>query len=172
MLKAEWRSEAILIQLCDTFFNRTPECIDEVPFMMVMPLLPLINPGNTEISNRMIEYIHQHTGCQIFYPPFERFVCQPPSYFIRGSSASNVIAAGKHLIVNFVWMQYNFKGLTVLQVNFDVPRPFYLDDEKVEQWRKEFHVDVTVEDKDSAHNLQQVFFKWIFLSIIGCSALF
>lgn len=77
-------------------------------FTIAVTILPLINPWNSEISHWLIEHIYELTGCRVYYPPKEKFSDQPPSYFIKGSTAAGVLQAGRFLMVIFLNLYYIF----------------------------------------------------------------
>lgn len=104
MLKTEWRNEDALFNFCDEFLslhNSLMFSTNNVDvFTMALTILPIVNPWNPEISHWLIEHIFDVTGCRVFYPPKEKFSDQPPSYFIKGSSATGVLKAGKFMLVS------------------------------------------------------------------------
>uniref|UniRef100_A0A915E196 K Homology domain-containing protein n=1 Tax=Ditylenchus dipsaci TaxID=166011 RepID=A0A915E196_9BILA len=135
MLKTEWRNQDILVKFCDEFLSRPKKASGNMEvFTLAETVLPLINPWNAELSHSLIEYIYSSTGCRVFYPPKEKFADQPPSYFIKGESASNVLEAAKFIT-----------GMTMFQVSFAMPHSFQVSRELFEEWQNKFLVHTSFE---------------------------
>ncbi|KAL3084987.1 hypothetical protein niasHS_010056 [Heterodera schachtii] len=113
VLKTEWRNEDLLVDFCEEFMNakflnkKAP--ISEL-FTLAIALLPLINPWNNELSHRLVGNLYEQTGCRVFYPNKEKYVVEPPTYFVKGASVAGLLQSGKYLM-----------GLTMLQVTFHLP---------------------------------------------------
>src|SRR4051794_29577065 len=131
VMKTEWRNEEMLAKFCDEFFkpfvsNSGTLHSDGECFAMAITYLPLINPWNIELSNKLIDYIYTDTGCRVFCPPKEKFCEHPPSYFIQGMTAASVLHAARLLSVCSLLILkyyrlisqyiYFLQGLTMFQV--------------------------------------------------------
>lgn len=86
-----------LVAICEEFLGDILH--EDDAFHVPMPLLPLVNPGNMEVSARLVKFIREQTGARVQYPGPERYLKQPPNYFVFGSSAESVLRAVHYLIV-------------------------------------------------------------------------
>lgn len=98
MLKTEWSYRTELAAICEEFLADVPK--EDDTFQVPIPLLPLINPFNMEVSSRLVKFIREKTGARVQYPPLERYLMEPPTYFVTGKSVEDVVLAVKHLIVS------------------------------------------------------------------------
>lgn len=148
VLKTEWRNEEILIEFCNEYLNakniKKTHSGDLLTFGIA--LLPLINPWNIELSHRLIGNLYEQTGCRIFYPPKEKYAIQPPTYFIKGSSMSGILQAGKYLT-----------GLSMLQITFYLPPGVVptIKQQQLDDWQRDMLVHTTIYNPDSSSPLPQ-----------------
>ncbi|KAI1727464.1 KH domain-containing protein [Ditylenchus destructor] len=141
MLKTEWRNESILVKFCDEFLSvKNYRLEDPDVFTVAISILPLVNPWNAELSGRLLEHVFNLTGCRVFYPPKEKFADHPPSYFVKGTSASRVLKATKYLL-----------GLTMFQASFSVPH-MEISRDMIDEWENKLLVHVSFESADNGNS--------------------
>uniref|UniRef100_A0A914MQ75 K Homology domain-containing protein n=1 Tax=Meloidogyne incognita TaxID=6306 RepID=A0A914MQ75_MELIC len=135
VLKTEWRNEELL--------TKKSSSNDLLTFGIA--LLPLINPWNIELSHRLIGNIAEQTGCRIFYPPKEKYAIQPPTYFIKGTSMSGILQAGKYLT-----------GLSMLQITFYMPPGVVptIKQQQLDDWLRDLLVHTTIYNPESSSPAQ------------------
>lgn len=148
VLKTEWRNEEMLVEFCNEFFDlkqiKTSQTNDL--FTLGLALLPLINPWNHELSHRLIGSLNEQTNCHIFYPPKDKYSVQPPTYFIKGTSMSGILHAGKYIL-----------GLSMLQITFYMPPGVVptIKQNQLDDWQRELLVHTTIYNPDSASSTPQ-----------------